>query len=160
MPSANGPKPSSCCEPPCSPFHRSALRNSRTRAYAEQVIRHECELALKQIAEPVNIDEIRANLESMRQTSADQEAQLRKITRRERRVLELVAGDHSNKEVAALMGITFKTVASHRTHLMKKLNIHDTASLTLRGRVRSDTGVTGTGSLIMGNPGATPRPRA
>jgi DNA-binding NarL/FixJ family response regulator len=94
--------------------------------HAEQVIRRECELALKQIA----TDEIRANLESMRQSRADQEAQLRKITKRERRVLELVTGGHTNKEVATLMGITFKTVVTHRSHLMKKLNIHDVAGLT------------------------------
>jgi DNA-binding NarL/FixJ family response regulator len=35
-----------------------------------------------------------------------------------------------NKQVAAELGVTFKTVDKHRQHLMAKLNIHDTAGLT------------------------------
>ena len=35
-----------------------------------------------------------------------------------------------NKQVAAELGVSFKTVDKHRQHLMGKLNIHDVAGLT------------------------------
>lgn len=52
------------------------------------------------------------------------------LTRREREVLQLVAEGASNKQVAADLSISIKTVEKHRQHLMNKLNIHDTATLT------------------------------
>jgi DNA-binding NarL/FixJ family response regulator len=52
------------------------------------------------------------------------------LTDREREVLQLVAESHSTKEIAAKLGISIKTVDNHRTNLMRKLNLHDVASLT------------------------------
>jgi DNA-binding NarL/FixJ family response regulator len=52
------------------------------------------------------------------------------LTSREIEVLQLVAEGQANKQVAALLSISIKTVEKHRQHLMDKLNIHDTASLT------------------------------
>ena len=52
------------------------------------------------------------------------------LTEREREVLQLVAEGHSTKEIASKLGISAKTVDNHRTNLMRKLNIHDIASLT------------------------------
>jgi DNA-binding NarL/FixJ family response regulator len=54
----------------------------------------------------------------------------RPLTDREREILQLVAKGHSTKEVAAKLGISAKTADNHRTNLMRKLDIHDTASLT------------------------------
>ena len=51
------------------------------------------------------------------------------LTSREREVLQLVAEGKSTKEVAQLLGISFKTAESHRTRIMKKTNIHETAGL-------------------------------
>lgn len=51
------------------------------------------------------------------------------LTAREREVLHLIAEGQKTKQVAASLGISLKTAESHRTHLMKKLDIHDTASL-------------------------------
>ncbi len=45
-------------------------------------------------------------------------------------VLQLIAEGKANKQVAAELGISIKTVEKHRQHLMDKLNIHDTAGLT------------------------------
>jgi len=45
-------------------------------------------------------------------------------------VLQLVAEGSANKQVAAELGISIKTVEKHRQHLMDKLDIHDTAGLT------------------------------
>ena len=52
------------------------------------------------------------------------------LTTREREILQLVAESHSTKDISAKLGISMKTVDNHRTNLMKKLNMHDVASLT------------------------------
>jgi DNA-binding NarL/FixJ family response regulator len=52
------------------------------------------------------------------------------LTAREREVIQLVAEGQANKQVAAELKISIKTVEKHRQHLMDKLNIHDTAGLT------------------------------
>ncbi|HXO63604.1 MAG TPA: response regulator transcription factor [Steroidobacteraceae bacterium] len=48
---------------------------------------------------------------------------------RERQVLQLIAEGDSTKKIAIRLGISAKTVESHRTKLMQKLAIHDTATL-------------------------------
>jgi len=53
-----------------------------------------------------------------------------RLTSRESEVLQLVAEGSANKQVAAELGISIKTVEKHRQHLMDKLKIHDTAGLT------------------------------
>lgn len=58
------------------------------------------------------------------------------LSRREREVLQLVAEGNTTKEIAATLFISFKTVESHRQHIMAKLDIHDTATLT-RYAIRS-----------------------
>jgi DNA-binding NarL/FixJ family response regulator len=52
------------------------------------------------------------------------------LTSRETEVLQLVAEGAANKQIAAELGISIKTVEKHRQHLMDKLNIHETAGLT------------------------------
>jgi len=52
------------------------------------------------------------------------------LTDREREILQLIAESHSTKDIAAKLGISMKTVDNHRTNLMRKLNLHDVASLT------------------------------
>jgi DNA-binding NarL/FixJ family response regulator len=53
-----------------------------------------------------------------------------RLTSRESEVLQLVAEGSANKQVAAELGISIKTVEKHRQHVMQKLNIHETAGLT------------------------------
>ena len=48
---------------------------------------------------------------------------------RERQVLQLIAEGKSTKDVASLLGISVKPAESHGSRLMKKLDIHETASL-------------------------------
>ena len=52
------------------------------------------------------------------------------LTTREIEVLEGVANGSANKQIAADLGISTKTVDKHRQNLMKKLHIHNTAGLT------------------------------
>lgn len=51
------------------------------------------------------------------------------LSERERQVLRLIADGRSTKEVAAVLGLSVKTAESHRTRIMKKLDIHETAGL-------------------------------
>lgn len=53
----------------------------------------------------------------------------RSISDRERQVLQLVAEGKTTKEIASLLGISVKTAESHRSNIMEKLDIHDTAGL-------------------------------
>jgi len=53
----------------------------------------------------------------------------RPLSHRERQVLQLVAEGKTTKEIASLLGISVNTAESHRTNLMEKLDIHDTAGL-------------------------------
>ena len=52
------------------------------------------------------------------------------LTSRELEVLQLIAEGESNKQIAAELGISVKTVERHRQRLMDKLAIHDVAGLT------------------------------
>ncbi len=51
------------------------------------------------------------------------------LTPREREVLQLVAAGKTTKEVAEILGISVKTVESHRTHIMQKLDTSNTAGV-------------------------------
>jgi DNA-binding NarL/FixJ family response regulator len=53
----------------------------------------------------------------------------RLLSPRESEVLRLLAQGHSNKEVAAFLGISKKTAEVHRTNIMRKLEVHSFAEL-------------------------------
>lgn len=60
-----------------------------------------------------------------------------RLSTREKQVLRLVTASGSNRDIAKKLGISVKTVAKYREHLMEKLAIHGTADLT-RYIVRAD----------------------
>ena len=51
------------------------------------------------------------------------------LTLRERQALQLIAERKSTKEIAGLLGVSVKTVESHRARMMEKLDIHEVAGL-------------------------------
>ena len=51
------------------------------------------------------------------------------LTQRERQILQLIAEGKSNKECAQQLDLSVKTVQFHRSNLMKKLDLHETAGL-------------------------------
>ena len=53
------------------------------------------------------------------------------LSQREREVLKLIAEGYKNKEIADDLCISIKTVEKHRANLMKKLDLHNAASLTV-----------------------------
>ena len=54
-----------------------------------------------------------------------------KLSQREREVLKLIAEGYKNKEIAEDLCISLKTVEKHRANLMKKLDLHNAAALTV-----------------------------
>lgn len=51
------------------------------------------------------------------------------LTARQREILTLIAGGQSTKQIAALLGVSVKTVETHRTQLMDRLAIRDVPGL-------------------------------
>jgi DNA-binding NarL/FixJ family response regulator len=53
------------------------------------------------------------------------------LTPREREVVQLLAEGKTSKEVAVILDLSVKTAETHRTNLMRKLDLHSVADLTL-----------------------------
>jgi len=77
---------------------------------------------------------IAKRLRNQNQKSLDRKGRLKAktvcLSPREVEVLQLIAEGEANKQMASELGISIKTVEKHRDHLMRKLDIHDTAGLT------------------------------
>ncbi len=67
------------------------------------------------------------------------------LTTREAEVLQLIAEGQANKQIAAELFISIKTVEKHRQQVMNKLGIHDIAGLTrhaiAKGIIESNAGL-------------------
>jgi DNA-binding NarL/FixJ family response regulator len=63
-------------------------------------------------------------LKDLREKKAKSAACPASITSREREIIQLLAEGKSNKEVAALLHVSLKTAETHRTNLMRKLDLH------------------------------------
>jgi DNA-binding CsgD family transcriptional regulator len=51
------------------------------------------------------------------------------LTVRELEVLKLVAEGHTNQQIADRLGLGRKTIDTHRTNIMRKLDLHDVTAL-------------------------------
>jgi two-component system response regulator NreC len=76
------------------------------------------------------------------QAAAEMEPGDLPLTRREREVLALVVGGMTNQQIADQLFISPRTVDTHRTNIMQKLNIHDLANLV---RYAIEHGIAGSG---------------
>lgn len=63
------------------------------------------------------------------QSPARGNAPAQRLTARQREILQLIAEGQSTKQIAALLGVSVKTVESHRADLMTRLGIRDLAGL-------------------------------
>jgi two-component system response regulator NreC len=54
-----------------------------------------------------------------------------RLTERERHIYQMLAEGNSNKEIAALLGLSLHTVETHRSRVMEKLDLHSAAELVL-----------------------------
>jgi RNA polymerase sigma factor (sigma-70 family) len=67
--------------------------------------------------------------EYIRHPNRAADTMLEQLTPRQRQVLQLIAEGHSTQEIAQLLGVSVKTVETHRIRLMERLNIHEVAGL-------------------------------
>ncbi len=52
-----------------------------------------------------------------------------RLSPREREIAQLLAEGKTNKEIAAKLGVSVKTIDAHRANIMRKLNLHSVAEL-------------------------------
>jgi len=64
--------------------------------------------------------------------------QISEITPREKEVLDLIAYEHSSKEIAQKLFVSPETINSHRKNMMDKLGVRNTAGLV---RVAFEKGI-------------------
>jgi DNA-binding NarL/FixJ family response regulator len=95
---------------------------SDSRAELLEAIEH---VASRQryVAPTLPLETIEAFLRS-RPGPLDAPGPLAVLTVREREIFGLLAGGHSNNEIATELCVSFKTVDTHRTHIFKKLGLH------------------------------------
>jgi DNA-binding NarL/FixJ family response regulator len=92
----------------------------------------ELELAIKSVAE----DQIylspaisRNLIEEYLHSSSTEHRSAEDLTPRQREILQMIAEGKSTKQIALRLNISGKTVDTHRSLLMKRLNVHDVAGL-------------------------------
>lgn len=77
-------------------------------------------------------------------------ASVQDLTCRERQVLTLIALGNSNKRIATQLNLSVKTVEKHRSNFMRKLELHNTAAVTMfaicKGLVSAERVATAVGS--------------
>lgn len=68
--------------------------------------------------------------EYVQKSSDESESEIKRLTKKEREVLQLIAEGHTSKEIASVLHIATKTVETHRLNIMSKLELHSIAELT------------------------------
>lgn len=97
------------------PTSSAAFRNGAFDFLEKPV---KCELLLQRVAEAIRVDERRSVHGQQRISITDRYARL---SARERQVLHFVVNGLSTKEMAKEMGLSHRTVDTHRGHMMRKL---------------------------------------
>lgn len=117
-------------------YVEQAIANGATGFLLKQASSHELSSTIRKIhaGETVYSPSIAKRLRRQEQESLESTGQSKagpgRLSSREVEVLQLIAEGDANKKIATDLGISVKTVEKHRDHLMRKLDIHDTASLT------------------------------
>ena len=89
----------------------------------------------KPFSDQLLLDRVRQGLEMDRRERAARERRaeimrrMGALSQREREVLELVVAGRANKEIAAALGLSTKTVEVHRAHVMEKMQASSVAEL-------------------------------
>lgn len=122
------------------------LATRAMRAGAVHVLEkpHDDQQLIDVVQEAILIDSRRRAEFSRR---AEGRARLALLSHRERELLDLIVGGHSNKAIARRLSLSTKTVEFHRSNMMSKLQVRNVADLfrlvlpLLDGGPKSRTGV-------------------
>jgi DNA-binding NarL/FixJ family response regulator len=85
--------------------------------------------AIRAGAEDVILKTNMRGLEASIAAALSARRRLHALTDRQIQVLKLVAEGHRTREIAKRLGLSIKTIESHRSEIMKRLRIHDVVSL-------------------------------
>jgi DNA-binding NarL/FixJ family response regulator len=142
MPDATGPAIAATLREAVPSTKVVALTRHGERAYVQQMLQNGASgYVLKQTAGDVLVSAIRTVLaggtyldpavagKMFDSRAATRTASGDELTSREREVLTMVAWGHTNKEIAATLGITVKTVETHKMNGMQRLDITSRADL-------------------------------
>jgi RNA polymerase sigma factor (sigma-70 family) len=102
---------------------RAALKNGAFDFLEKPV---DDELLVEVLRHALRVDRERRTATSSRSAA---EARLERLTAREREILGLLAAGHQNREIAAHLGISPRTVEVHKARIMEKLQCHSLAEL-------------------------------
>jgi len=115
-------------------FVRRALR-AGARGY---LVKDSAPLELRMAVEAVMRNEVylssrvsRAVISGMVEGRPAQTSEVDALTPRQREILQLIAEGKSTKEIAFLLGVSVKTVETHRAALMERIGIRDVAGLVV-----------------------------
>ncbi len=111
------------------------LSDAELMRQADQVLKKGQEAVRQSMLLRLRASRVRAALQSgVRATPAKQPARADAATpsalsKREQQVLVLIVAGKSSKEIAAELGISFRTAVTHRASIMGKLDVHEIASV-------------------------------
>jgi DNA-binding NarL/FixJ family response regulator len=110
-------------------YVRKALKAGADGYLLKNIEREELENAIHTVYKGGKYfsDEITAILADPAGRTSNNEAS--EITPREKEVLALVAGGHSTKQIADQLGISIRTVETHRINMLKKMEVSNSAEL-------------------------------
>lgn len=106
-----------------------ALRLGAAGFIAKSAASTELALAIKAVASGERYLAPELSKQDILKYLDDPHAFLSELTARQYEVLQMIADGHSTKQIARRLNISVKTVESHRTQIMQRLNIHDIAGL-------------------------------
>jgi DNA-binding NarL/FixJ family response regulator len=83
-------------------------------------------LAVKQVASGMRVLDPR-----LRHLQTPAGNAIRALTTREMEVLQLIVHGKSNKDIAAVLGLSVNTISVHRTNILQSLGVHNTAEMVV-----------------------------
>jgi DNA-binding CsgD family transcriptional regulator len=112
------------------------LSIAELKRQADQVLKMGQEVVRESMLVRIRSSNVRAALQSATPTPSsksvrphDAAAASAPLSKREHQVLKLIVAGRSSKEIAAELGISFRTAVTHRASIMGKLNVHEIASV-------------------------------
>lgn len=110
------------------------LSVAELKRQADQILKKGQEAVRESVLVRLRSSKVRAALQSAPPAPASKRPQSagassNALSKRERQVLTLIVAGKSSKEIAAELGISFRTAVTHRASIMGKLNVHEIASV-------------------------------
>ncbi len=112
-----------------------ALRAGASGYLVKEAATSELELAIRAVAggksylSPAVQGSVIDNAIDHPDSSDRQKIGLGRLTPRQREILQLIAEGHSTRQIAELLNLSVKTIETHRSQLMNRLEIHDVPGL-------------------------------